>query len=83
MRPATALSIVSVILIVKALLIGWVTWGRAQMLGVAPPAGQAGLTIATVALAIGLACAVASLLLRRHDRRMAAADPSTAVRGSG
>lgn len=33
MPSATALSIVSVILIVKALLIGWVTWGRAQMLG--------------------------------------------------
>jgi hypothetical protein len=68
MRPATALSIVSAVLIVKAVLIGWVTWGRAQLLGVAAPAAQAGLTIATVALAIGLACAAAGVLLHRHDR---------------
>jgi hypothetical protein len=68
MRPATALSVVSVILIVKAVLIGWVTWGRAQMLGVESSAGQAGLTIATVALAIGLVCVVTGVALRRRDR---------------
>lgn len=68
MRPATALSIVSLILIVKAVLIGWVTWGRAQMLGVETAAGRAGLTIASVALAIGLACAVAGAVLRHRDR---------------
>ncbi|KUI26959.1 hypothetical protein AU195_04170 [Mycobacterium sp. IS-1496] len=69
MRPATALSIVSVILIVKAILIGWVTWGRAQLLGMESSAGQAGLTIATVALAIGVVCAVAGMVLRRRDHR--------------
>ena len=68
MRPATALSVVSVILIVKAVLIGWVTWGRARMLGVQSSAGQAGLTIATVALAIALVCGVAAVVLRRRDR---------------
>ncbi|WP_193044712.1 hypothetical protein [Mycolicibacterium baixiangningiae] len=68
MRPATALSIVSAILIVKAILIGWVTWGRAQMLGIEAPAGHAGLTIATVALAVALVCAGAGLVLSRHDR---------------
>ncbi|OBB74442.1 hypothetical protein [Mycolicibacterium monacense] len=68
MQPATALSVVSVILIVKAVLIGWVTWGRAQMLGVQSSAGQAGLTIATVALAIALVCGVAAVVLRRRDR---------------
>jgi hypothetical protein len=68
MRPDTALSIVSVILIVKAVLIGWVTWGRAQMLGIETSAGQAGLVIATVALAIGLVCGVAAVLLRRRGR---------------
>lgn len=69
MRSATAFNIVSLILIVKAILIGWVTWGRAQMLGVAPPAGHAGLTIASVAFAIGLVCAVVGAVLRRRDRR--------------
>ncbi|KUI28508.1 hypothetical protein AU196_08925 [Mycobacterium sp. IS-1742] len=69
MRPATALSIVSLILIVKAILIGWVTWGRAQMLGVESSAGHAGLTIATVALTIAVVCGVTGLVLRRRDRR--------------
>lgn len=82
MRPSTALSIVSVILIVKAVLIGWVTWGRAHMLGVAAPAGQAGLTIATVALVMGLGCAAAGFVLHRHNRRQVT-EPGTAVRGSG
>ncbi|MGE2717913.1 hypothetical protein ACQI4L_27960 [Mycolicibacterium litorale] len=68
MRPATALSIVSVILIVKAVLIGWVTWGRAQLLGNDTPAGQAGLTIAGVALGVALVCAVAGVVSRRRDR---------------
>ncbi|MFS0899725.1 hypothetical protein [Mycolicibacterium litorale] len=68
MRPATALTIVSVILIVKAVLIGWVSWGRAQLLGIDAPAGQAGLAIATVALGVGLMCAVAGVVLRRRDR---------------
>lgn len=69
MRPATALSIVSVILVVKAVVIGWVTWGRAQLLGIESSAGQAGLTIASVALVIALGCAAAGFVLRRRDRR--------------
>lgn len=68
MRPATALSIVSVILVVKAVLVGWVTWGRAQMLGIESSAGQAGLTVATVALTVGLVCGVAGVVLQRRDR---------------
>jgi hypothetical protein len=79
MRPATAWSIVSVILIVKAVLIGWVMWGRAQMLGVESSAGQAGLTIASVALVIGLICAVAGAVLRRRDR----GEAETALSGNG
>lgn len=81
MRPSTALNVVSVILVAKAVLIGWITWGRAHLLGVEAPAGQAGLTIATVALVIALGCAGAGSLLRRHDR--AVKEPDTAVRGTG
>ncbi|MDY6872228.1 MAG: hypothetical protein SV966_17660 [Actinomycetota bacterium] len=69
MRPATALSAVPVVVTVKAVLIGWVAWGRAQMLGIESSAGQAGLTIATVALVIGLVCIVTGVALRRRDRR--------------
>lgn len=67
MRPATALSIASVIFTVKAVAIGWVAWGRAQLTGAAIPASGAGLAIAAVVLVIGLACGAASLLLRRRD----------------
>lgn len=68
MRPATALSIVSAILVVKALLIGWVSFGRARMIGYEPAAGHAGLVIASVVLVIALVAAVAGAVLRRRDR---------------
>lgn len=68
MRLATALTIVSAILVVKALLIGWVSWGRAQVMGYQPGAGYAGLVIASVVLLIALAAAVAGVVLRRRDR---------------
>jgi hypothetical protein len=72
MRSATALSIVSAILVVKALLIGWVSWGRARMLGYEPAAGHAGLVIASVVLVVALVAAVSSAVLRRreHDDRV-------------
>jgi Zn-dependent protease with chaperone function len=72
MRSATALSIVSAILVVKALLIGWVSWGRARMLGYEPAAGHAGLVIASVVLIVALVAAVSSAVLRRreHDDRV-------------
>lgn len=41
MRLRRALVTVSVILVAKALLIGWVAWGRAEMIGV-PPQSEAG-----------------------------------------
>ncbi|TFV55452.1 hypothetical protein E4P42_22785 [Mycobacterium sp. PS03-16] len=66
MRPSTALSIASVIFVVKAIAIGWVTWGRAHLTGATVPASSAGLTIATVVLVIGLACGAAGLVLRRR-----------------
>jgi hypothetical protein len=67
MRPATALSIVSAILVVKALLIGWVSWGRARMIGYEPAAGHAGLVIASVVLVIALLAAAAGGVLRRRE----------------
>lgn len=68
MRPATALSIVSVILVVKALLIGWVSWGRARLIGYEPAAGYTGLVIASVVLIVALVAALASVVLRRRER---------------
>jgi amino acid transporter len=68
MRPATALSIVSAILLVKALLIGWVSYGRAQILGYEPAFGSAGLVIASVILVVALLTAASSVALRRRDR---------------
>lgn len=68
MRPATALSIVSVILVVKALLIGWVSYGRARVIGYEPAAGVTGLAIASVILVIALAAAASSVALRRRER---------------
>lgn len=68
MRPATALSIVSAILVVKALLIGWVSWGRARLIGYEPAAGYTGLVIASVVLIVALVAAVASVVLRRRER---------------
>jgi Zn-dependent protease with chaperone function len=68
MRSATALSIVSAILVVKATLIGWVSWGRARTIGYEPAAGQAGLVIASVVLAVALVAGVSSVVLRRRER---------------
>ena len=68
MRPATALNIVSVILVVKALLIGWVSYGRARMIGYEPAAGMTGLVIASVILVIALIAAASSVALRRRER---------------
>jgi hypothetical protein len=68
MRLATALSIVSAILVVKALLIGWVSWGRARVIGYEPAAGYTGLVIASVVLVIAVAAAVAGAVLRRRER---------------
>jgi hypothetical protein len=68
MRPATALSIVSAILVVKALLIGWVSYGRARILGYESALGGTGLVIASVILIIALLAAASSVALRRRDR---------------
>ena len=69
MRPATALSIVSAILVVKALLIGWVSYGRARMIGYEPAAGSTGLVIASVILVIALIAAVSGVALRRRQAK--------------
>ncbi|WP_422742779.1 hypothetical protein ACN27E_15550 [Mycobacterium sp. WMMD1722] len=68
MRSATALSIVSVILVVKALLIGWVSYGRARTIGYEPAFGATGLVIASLVLLLALIAAAASVLLRRRSR---------------
>lgn len=68
MRPATALSIVSAILVVKALLIGWVSYGRARTIGYEPAFGSTGLVIASVVLLVALIAAASSVALRRRDR---------------
>ncbi|MBO0681275.1 hypothetical protein JRC04_27750 [Mycolicibacterium sp. S2-37] len=68
MRPATALSIVSAILVVKALLIGWVSYGRARTIGYEPGLGSTGLLIASVILVIALIAGASSVALRRRER---------------
>jgi hypothetical protein len=46
MRLRKALVTVSLILVAKAVLIGWVAWGRAEVIG-APPQFEAGATLVT------------------------------------
>jgi hypothetical protein len=68
MRATTALSIVSAILVVKAVLIGWVSYGRARVIGYEPAAGNTGLVIAAVILVIALITAASAIALRRQER---------------
>jgi hypothetical protein len=37
MRRSTLVKLIAVILLLKAILIGWITWGRAELMSGPPP----------------------------------------------
>lgn len=61
MRLRKALVTVSLVLVAKAVLIGWVAWGRAELIG-RPPHFGAGAVLVTGLIGVGLVVLVVTAL---------------------
>ncbi|MEV3903331.1 hypothetical protein AB0K11_13485 [Mycobacterium sp. NPDC050551] len=69
MRLRRVSAIVSIILIAKVVLIGWVAWGRAAMIGRTPEFGAGAMLVAGLIAASLAALVIAALRVRASAAR--------------